>query len=120
MPDPQEQTLKVSSVIDILPAQLRTIKEILQRLAPDCEARVFGSRFRQTAKSYSDLDLVIVGNGKLPFKKLSALRIAFEESDLPCRVDVLDWHSISPEFQKIIEQGYEALQKAKAGTGAHE
>ena len=89
-------------MIDATPPQLQIIKEIFKRLAPDCEVRVFGSRFKQTAKRYSDFDLVIMGNGKLPFKKLAALRIAFEESDLPYRVDVLDWHSISPEFQKVI------------------
>jgi len=107
-------------MIDVAPAQLQIIKEILQRLAPDCEVRAFGSRFKRTAKSYSDLDLAIVGGGKLLFKKLSALRIAFEESDLSYRVDVLDWHSISPEFQKVIEQGYEVIQKANAEVGVHE
>jgi uncharacterized protein len=106
-------------MIDVTPAQLQIIKAILQRIAPDCEARAFGSRFKRTAKHYSDLDLAIVGSGKLPFKKISALRIAFEESDLPYRVDVLDWHSISPEFQKVIEQGYEVIQKANAEAGIH-
>jgi len=29
---------------------------------------------------------------------------AFEESDLPIRVDGLDWHTTSPEFRKVIEK----------------
>lgn len=107
-------------MIEVTLAHFQIIKEILQRLAPDCEVRAFGSRFKQTAKSYSDLDLVIVGSEKLSFKKISALRIAFEESSLPYRVDVLDWHSISPEFQKVIEQGYEIIQKANKAVGIHE
>jgi len=98
-------------MIDVSPDQLQTIKDILKRHAPDCEVRAFGSRFKWTAKDHSDLDLAFVGSEKLPFKKLSALKNAFEESDLPYRVDVLDWHSISPEFQKVIEQGYEVIQK---------
>jgi len=98
-------------MIDISPDQLQTIKEILKHHAPACEVRAFGSRFRWTAKDYSDLDLAIVGKEKFPFRKISALKTAFEESDLPYRVDVLDWHAISPEFQKVIEQGYEVIQK---------
>lgn len=106
-------------MIDVTLAQFLAIQAILQRLVPDCEVRAFGSRFTRTAKSYSDLDLAIVGNGKLPFRKMAALRVAFEESDLPYRVDVLDWHSISPEFQKVIEQGYEVIQQANAEADAH-
>jgi len=30
-------------------------------------------------------------------------------SDLPFRVDILDWNAISPEFKKVIEQGYEVI-----------
>jgi predicted nucleotidyltransferase len=106
-------------MIDLTPLQCQTIQDILQRLVPDCEVRAFGSRVRGAAKPYSDLDLAIVGREKLPFKKLAALRIAFEESDLPFRVDVLDWHSISPEFQKVIEQNYETIRTTHAGTGSH-
>jgi len=106
-------------MIDLTSAQRQTIADILQRLAPDCEARAFGSRVRGAAKSYSDLDLAIVGRRKLPFKKLAALRIAFEESDLPFRVDVLDWHSVSPEFQKVIEQNNETIQTADTGASRH-
>jgi predicted nucleotidyltransferase len=100
-------------MIDVSPAHLQIILDILKTHAPDCEVRAFGSRFKWTAKNYSDLDLVIVGQEKLPFKNLAALQTAFEESDLPYRVDVLDWHAISPEFQKVIEQGYEAIQDPK-------
>ena len=35
---------------------------------------------------------------------------AFEASDLPFRVDVLDWHRISESFHKVIEQAYEVIQ----------
>jgi predicted nucleotidyltransferase len=98
-------------MIDVSPAHLQIILNILKTHAPECEVRAFGSRIKQTAKSYSDLDLVMVGQTKLPFQKLAALQTAFEESDLPYRVDVLDWQAISPEFQKIIEQGYEVIQE---------
>ncbi|MCD6310901.1 MAG: hypothetical protein J7M11_00360 [Elusimicrobia bacterium] len=43
-----------------------------------------------------------------------ALKEDFEESDLPFRVDVLDWNRISDEFKKVISKQYEIIQKAKA------
>jgi len=107
-------------MIDISQDQLQTIKAILKRHVPDYEVRAFGSRFTWTAKDYSDLDLAIVGPEKLPFKELSALKTAFEESDLSFRVDVLDWRAISPEFQKVIEQGYEVIQKPELGRRSKE
>ena len=39
-----------------------------------------------------------VGEGPLDWRTLGRLKEAFEESDLPMRVDVLDWHAISDEL----------------------
>jgi DNA-directed RNA polymerase beta subunit len=40
--------------------------------------------------------------------RLAALKEAFQESDLAFRVDVLDWHALSPEFRGVIERaGFE-------------
>jgi len=36
-----------------------------------------------------------------------AIREDFEESDLPFRVDILDWHTISAEFKANIEAKFE-------------
>ena len=38
---------------------------------------------------------------------------AFQESGLPFRVDVLDWHAISPEFRLVIKRKYEVLKVKK-------
>jgi type I restriction enzyme S subunit len=40
---------------------------------------------------------------------LGELSNAFEESELPFRMDVLDWHSLSKEFQAVIERRYEVI-----------
>ncbi|MFA5162008.1 MAG: nucleotidyltransferase domain-containing protein [Elusimicrobiales bacterium] len=90
-------------MIKVTPAQLQTIKKILARRAPGERALAFGSRVSGTPKEYSDLDIAIIAKEKLDIATLSALREDFAESDLPFRVDALDWHSISPEFKKIIE-----------------
>ena len=96
-------------MIDVPQNHLLSIKQILQRHIPDIEVRAFGSRVSGTAKPYSDLDLVIVGERMLDAKVLMQLQEDFEESDIPFRVEILDWHSIAGEFKKIIEQRYEVI-----------
>ena len=39
------------------------------------------------------------------------LKEAFEESRLPFRVDVLDWHTISESFRKVIKAQYKVIQE---------
>jgi Restriction endonuclease S subunits len=101
-------------MIDISPHQLKTVKDLLALHVPDCEVRAFGSRVKWTAKNYSDLDIAIVGAGKLPAKQLADLREALTESELPFRVDVIDWHSTKENFQKIIEEQFEVIQMPRA------
>ena len=97
--------------IDLNPNHLATVERILAEHVPECEVRAFGSRATWTAKDYSDIDLAIVGEGLLEWRTLGRLKEAFEESSLPMRVDVLDWHDISDSFQKVIERDYVVLQK---------
>lgn len=95
--------------MDVTPQQEKTIRAILTEYAPDVEARVFGSRATHTAKKHSDLDLALVGDGAIEQSVVARLRLAFEESDLPFRVDIVDWNFITPEFRRIIEDNYETL-----------
>ena len=97
--------------IDLNPNHLGTVKAILAEHVPECEVWAFGSRATWTAKDYSDLDLAIVGKGPLDRRTLGRLKEAFEESRLPMRVDVLDWHAISQGFREVIERGYVVVQK---------
>ena len=97
-------------MIDLLPEQLETVKRILAQHVPACEVRAFGSRVQQTAKKWSDLDLAVVGPEKLDRDVFYGLKDAFEESELPIQIDVLDWHIISPEFQAVIDSEYVVLQ----------
>ena len=98
-------------MIDLNPNHLATVERILTELVPECEVRAFGSRASWTSKDYSDLDLAVVGRGPLDWKTLGRLREAFEDSDLPMRVDVLDWHAISESFRKVIERDTVLVQR---------
>ena len=89
--------------------QLDLIRKILRERVPEGEVRVFGSRITELTKNYSDMDIVIVGKKSLSPRILALLKADFEESDLPFRVDILDWYKISEEFKKVIGKKYEIL-----------
>lgn len=100
-------------MIDTLPDHLKIIKNILAEHVPDYKVLAFGSRVTWTAKKYSDLDLVIVSAIPLPPLTMALMKEDFSESDLPFKVDVLDWATTSEEFKRVIENKCEVLQEAK-------
>jgi type I restriction enzyme S subunit len=89
-------------MIDLPADQLKTVKRILKTVIPDYEIRAFGSWVAGTAKPWSDLDLLLVGNQAVEETRLCELRELFEESDLPIRVDLLDVRTLSSEFLAAI------------------
>ena len=89
--------------------ELDIILDIIKTYARKYEVWAFGSRYKWTSKGYSDLDLAVVGAEKLPKGVIDNLKQAFEESELPFRVDVLDYYAMSKEFQEIISSGYEII-----------
>ncbi|KXV70275.1 nucleotidyltransferase domain-containing protein [Acetobacter cerevisiae] len=76
--------------IDITPEERAIVLRILNEIVPDREVRVFGSRVTGKAKSFSDLDLAIMGDEPLPLETRARLEDAFSESELPWKVDILD------------------------------
>lgn len=96
-------------MIALEPRHLKIVKDILHRYIPECRVVVFGSRVREKQKKFSDLDLCIMNTLALPDITLDNLREAFAESDLPIRVDIIEWARISPEFKEIVEQQNETI-----------
>jgi type I restriction enzyme, S subunit len=94
--------------IDVRPDHLEIIKNALKLHVPDRRVVAFGSRVKWTARDTSDLDLCVMGDDKISFETLAALRNELSDSNLPYKVDVIDWASISPDFRKIVSaQCYE-------------
>ena len=80
------------------------VRSILQKHVPEYEVWAFGSRTKGTAKHYSDLDLAVISDHALSLTVSAALDDEFTESDLPWKVDVVDWATTSEAFRKIIKQ----------------
>jgi type I restriction enzyme S subunit len=90
--------------IDISCKQWEIVRGILHRHVPEYAVWAFGSRAKGTAKPYSDLDLAIITELALSLAVSAALDNEFAESDLPWKVDIVDWATTSPSFRKIIAQ----------------
>ena len=105
------------AVIDLLPHHLETVQRILSEHVPGCEVRAFGSRATWEAWEHSDLDLAVSCDGRADRGVIARLKEAFEESDLPIRVDVLDWHDIADGFRQAIESDFEVIQQASQHAG---
>ena len=89
--------------IDIRTDHLRTVQDVLQRHLPaGVTVWVFGSRASWATKDSSDLDLALEGDGEIPPRSLSALEAAFEDSDLPYAVDIVDIKRIGERFREIV------------------
>lgn len=96
-------------MLDLAPTHLDEVRRILQFHVPGRTVRAFGSRVQGTAKPFSDLDLAVMGDTPLDFRTLAALKDAFAESNLPFRVDVVDWAATSKAFKVIIEGAFEVV-----------
>lgn len=94
----------VTPPIQINPQDWLDVTRILQEQVPGLEVWAFGSRARHSAKPYSDLDLALITLVPLSLEKLADISEAFDTSDLPIRVDIVDWAATSEAFRKIIVQ----------------
>ena len=101
-------------MLDLKPEWLETVRRILADHVPEFEALAFGSRVTDTVKEFSDLDLVIMTKEPLPIRRTARLKEAFSESDLPIKVDVVDWAATDENFRAIIQRGTEVVQKNPA------
>ena len=96
--------------VDLQPEHRLLVLDILRANLPrGARVWVFGSRAGGRARRYSDLDLAIDAGRRLTLDKVAILGEAFGESDLPFKVDLVDWHGISNRFRERIEAGLVAL-----------
>ncbi len=101
--------------IDLTAEQRKEIADLLKHHLPDTEVWAYGSRVKFTSKPSSDLDMVAFAK-KEQQMAVADLKEAFEESDLPFRVDLFIWEEVPEQFHKNIEAERVVLQGA-ARTG---
>ena len=86
-------------VLDLNQNDLALVRSILQRHVPDESIYVFGSRATGRTRYLSDLDLLLDRQQPLDRKVIRDLLEAFDESDLPIEVDVVDLSTVTDTFR---------------------
>lgn len=65
---------------------------------------IFGSRTSAKNRRYSDIDIGIEGIKSLPLETLSKLEDAFDNSNLPYTVDIVDFSTVTPRFKTVAKK----------------
>ncbi len=94
--------------INLAAEDRRTVLALLDRHLPGVEAWVYGSRAKRTSRPHSDLDLVVFAAPEQR-PQVGDLREAFEESNLPFRVDLFVWNDLPKANRKRIEANHVVL-----------
>ncbi len=68
---------------------------------------LFGSRARKTETTFSDIDIGVIPKGEFDRREITLLREYVENLNIPYKVDIVDFSSVSEDFKK------EAMKKAE-------
>ena len=99
--------------IDLPAEHRRLVLNILRANLPEStKVWVFGSRATGRARRYSDLDLAIDAGRPLTLDEIAGLTEAFSDSDLPYKVDIVDWRNIEDRWRQTIMAERVALTEA--------
>ncbi len=98
--------------LDLPQRYLDQVVSLLRTHSPHSEVWAYGSRVTGSGHEASDLDLVLRNpmNPAAESPELVELKEAFIESNLPIRVDVMDWARIPESFHREIERAHVVLQ----------
>ncbi|MBC6444476.1 MAG: nucleotidyltransferase domain-containing protein [Alphaproteobacteria bacterium GM202ARS2] len=104
----------MTEAIELEPEYVALVRAILRRHVPrGVRVYAFGSRAKRLVRvRYADVDLCLRGEGRVEAKVINALKDAFDESILPYRVDVLDWHTLREPFRSRIEKDFVEVMTA--------
>lgn len=91
------------------PRHLKIVTDILRKYPYTFYA--FGSRVSGNPKKFSDLDLCYFD--EIPSGEYIRLEADFEESDLPYKVDLVDWNKCDETFRKIIKEDMVCVQEVE-------
>lgn len=90
-------------MIDLEKRYIDFIKNTISSMIHNYKLYVFGSRAKNRAKKYSDIDLAIDSQELTPQIK-TKLEFTFENSTLPYEVDIINLNDIDNKFKDLIQK----------------
>lgn len=95
---------------------LRYILEQLKLHLPKATVWAFGSRVKGSHRPASDLDLAVLCDKETAKKQLPKLNEIFVESDLPFKVQLLDFNRLPENMRENIKNNYVVLYHPQGKT----
>ena len=97
--------------MNLTPDQHALLRAFLRRFIPGVAVWAYGSRVQGTARVNSDLDLVAFAP-PAQRQRVTELKEALDESNLPFLVDLLVWDELPDHFHRTIAARYVVVQEA--------
>ncbi len=96
-------------MIDLSPEVRDAVLAILHRHLGSQRIFLVGSRARGTAKRFADIDILLMNEEALSPEERAKVRYDLEESDIPYKVDLLEWAELSPSFRLRLQKEAQPL-----------
>jgi hypothetical protein len=92
----------MSDTIDKVLSPINKLKEVFLEFLKDEDVKVvlFGSRARGEFVNTSDVDVGIILDNGVDRKKLILLREYIDELNIPYKVEIVDFSTVSDDFKK--------------------
>ena len=95
-------------LFDIIKAMLdekikKQIRKIIGQHLPadNYKIFIFGSRTTEEHRRFSDIDVGILGQERIPGHIIVKIKEELENSRVPYKIDVVDFQTVSDEFRRI-------------------
>lgn len=90
--------------MDKVLSPINKLKEVFLEFLKDEDVKVvlFGSRARGEFVNTSDVDVGIILDSGVDRKKLTLLREYIDELNVPYKVEIVDFSTVSDEFKKTV------------------
>ena len=82
---------------------IECLYNIFNSYCPKAEIVAYGSRISGNCHDGSDLDLAVISFHD-PEKNLSELKTLISDSNIPFLIDILEYETVPPSFQKEIKR----------------
>ena len=105
----------MTGAIDITTGQKETLLAFLRQFIPAVAVWAYGSRVKGTARTNSDLDLVVFTTPEQR-SVVSELKDAIAESNIPFLVDLHVWDEVPERFREIIREKYVVVQEGEISS----
>lgn len=104
------RSCRAGAMIDLAWEVQREVVSILGKYLGAMTVYLVGSRARGRTKPYADIDLLVMNDDPLTPQTRALLRYAFEESNIPFKVDIIENATITESFRKRLHRDCKAIE----------